>query len=190
MFRFTINFIYIVLLLCCISVMKNNLRANICNWRSTGASETVFDSIQNGIKFPLMREVGDFEINNGRFSFKEEEFLKTEISNLLLLGCIDVAAHKSKCVSPISCVPKKNGKFRLVTDLRHLNSYSQPPKVKYEDINTVIKVVKPKDFMVTADLQNGFFRVPFFHEDYKTLLGFKFKLTYYTWSVLPFGHNW
>lgn len=121
MFRFTINFIYIVWLLCGISIMKNNLRANICNWRSSGASETVIDWIQNG-KFPLIRDVEDFEINNGRFSFKEEEFLKTEISKLLLLGCIDVSAHKPKCVSPISCVPKKNVKFRLVTDLRHLNS--------------------------------------------------------------------
>ena len=91
-------------------------------------------------------------------------------------------------MSQISCVPKKNGKFRLVTDLRHINKQSIPPKIKYEDINTVISVVKPKDYIVTSDLQNGFFHVPV-HKDHQTLLGFKFRSEYYIWTVLPFGHN-
>ena len=52
----------------------------------------------------------------------------------------------------------------------------------------MIKVVEPKDYMVTADLENGFLHIPI-HKDHQTLLGFKFQLRYYTWSVLPFGHN-
>ena len=60
--------------------------------------------------------------------------------------------------------------------------------MKYEDINTVISVVRPKDYIVTADLQNGFFHVPV-HRDHQTLLGFRFKSHYYTWTVLPFRHN-
>lgn len=182
-----LNFIC-VLLLFYSCTMKNNLRSHLDAWKNIGSCDTVLNWIKSGIKFPLTREVESFEINNKVFTKSEETFLETEISNLLLLGCIDIAPLKPKCVSPISCVPKKCGKFRLVTDLRHLNTHTSPPKVKYEDINTVIKVVKPKDYMITADLQNGFFHIPV-HEEHQTLLGFKFKSTYYTWSVLPFGHN-
>ena len=163
--------------------MRNNLYFNLNKWQSIGASNTVLDWIENGIKFPL-----NFEIPNKTFLAKEESFLRSEISNLLLLGCINVADKRPNCVSPISCVPKKNGKFRLVTDHRHLNSYSHATTIKYQDINTVIKVVEPKDCMVTADLENGFFHIPI-HKDDQTLLGFKFQSRYYTWSVLPFGHN-
>lgn len=168
--------------------MRNNLRKNINNWISIGASDTVLDWIENGVKFPLVGDIESFELPNHKFSLKEKTFLKTEISNLLLLGCIERTSSKPTCVSPISCVPKKNGSFRLVTDLRHINSYSHPPKVKYEDINTVIEVVKPKDNIVTTDLKNVFFHIPV-HKDHQTFLGFKFSSYYYTWSVLPFGHN-
>ena len=123
--------------------MKNNLRRNIDNWKSIGASDTVLNWIEQGVKFPLIGDIDSFELPNGQFTHKQEEFLSSEISNLLLLGCIERVYTKPKCVSPISCVPKKNGKIRLVTDLRHINKQSIPPKIKYEDINTVISVVKP-----------------------------------------------
>ena len=60
-------------------------------------------------------------------------------------------------MSPITCVPKKNGTVRLVTDLHHLNSFSEPPKFKYEDINLVIKITQPKDYVISCALKDGFF---------------------------------
>ena len=186
MLRYNIIVVLITIFYTC--TMRNILCSNIQKWHSFGASDTVIHWIQNGVKFPITEEIPSFEIANKTFSPKEEAFLNSELSNLLLLGCINVSDEKPRCVSPISCVPKQNGKLRLVTDLRHVNSFSNAPKIKYEDINTVIKVVQPNDNMVTADLQNGFFHVPV-HRDHQTLLGFEFKSKYYTWSVLPFGHN-
>ena len=60
-------------------------------------------------------------------------------------------------------------------------------QAKNEDINTVINLIKPKDFIVTADLKNGFFHIPV-HPDQQELLGFAFQNKYYKWTVLPFGH--
>ena len=168
--------------------MPLSLQSNIDKWKSIGASNTIINWINEGVRLPLSGDIKSFEFNNGKFSAKESNFLKAEINNLLLQGFIDIAESKPQCVSPITCVPKKNGTFRLVTDLRHLNSFSSPPKFKYEDINSVIKVTRPKDYMVSCDLKDGFFHIPV-HEDHRTLLGFKYKSTYYTWNVLPFGHN-
>ena len=174
-----INFVFVLFVTC---IMKNNLCSNLNNWKNIGASDTILDWIENGVKFPLIQDISSFEVSNNKFSIKEENFLKSEISHLLILGCIERVSFKPKCVSPISCVPMKNGKFRLVTDLRHLNSYSPPPKIKYEDINTVINVAKPNDYIITADLQNGFFHIPV-HKDHQTLLGFKFGSHYCSSTV-------
>ena len=65
------------------------------------------------------------------FPLKKLIFLETEINSLLLKGCIDNADSKAKFISPITCVPRKNGDFKLVTNLQHLNSFSKPPKFKY-----------------------------------------------------------
>lgn len=81
--------------------MKNNLRSHLDAWKNIGSCDTVLNWIKSGIKFPLTREVESFEIKNKVFTKSEETFLETEISNLLLLGCIDIAPLKPKCVSPI-----------------------------------------------------------------------------------------
>lgn len=37
-------------------------------------------------------------------------------------------------MSPIGCVPKRNNKFRLITDLRKLNAYCDVPGYRNEDM--------------------------------------------------------
>ena len=52
---------------------------------------------------------------------------------------------------------KKRGDFRFILDLRYVNRCCVPQKFKNEDINTVIDIDRPKDYMRTADLKNVFF---------------------------------
>ena len=169
--------------------MKNTLGKNIKNWEKIGAPDHVIEWISDGVKFPITEDINDisFEIENKWLSPKDNEFLHAEISDLLLLGCIEKCDIRPKCISPIKCVPKKNGKARLVTDLRFLNSKSTAPKFKSEDITSVVSLIKPKDFIITTDLKSGFFHIPV-HTDHQELLGFKFQNTYFKWTVLPFGH--
>ena len=169
MFKFLV--FYFVLFLV---AMRLSLQSNIEKWKSVGASDTVINWLNNGVKFSLSDNVRSFEFQNGTFSQKETHFLESEIESLLTQGCIDIAECKPNCVSPITCVPKKNGDFRLVTDLRHLTVFSEPPKFKYENINSVIKITQPKDYMITCDLKSGFFHIPV-HKEHRTLLGFKVK---------------
>ena len=75
----------------------------------------------------------------------------------------------------------------LITDLRYINRRCTPPKFKNEDINAIIDLDKPNDFMCTADLKNGFFHIPV-NSEHQELLGFSFEQKYYKWTVLPFDH--
>lgn len=85
-------------------------------------------------------------------------------------------------------VPKHNGKLRLIVDLRRLNTCCQPPKFRYEDIETVCELVQAKDQLVTLDFKNGFYHIPV-KADHRTYLGIQWKGKYFVFNVLPFGAN-
>ena len=167
--------------------MRNTLGKNINIWEKIEANDQVLEWLNNGVKFPFSSEVSSFEIPNKNFNDTETTFLQTEVERLLLLGHIDKCEYKPKGVSPINCVKKKSGKFRLVTDLRNLNSKCTVPKFKQEDIQYVFSNVNNTDYMVTIDLKDGFFHIPVNKED-QEYLGFYFNGDYFKWTVLPFGH--
>lgn len=137
--------------------MRNQLSLHIDKWYEIGSSSTIINWLEEGVRFPIENPIEAFEIPNKSFSQTESAFIKKELQTLLLLGHIELCTEKPYCVSPINCVPKKKGDFRLITDLRYINNKGTPPTFKNEDINTVIDLVKPKDYIVTADLKNVFF---------------------------------
>ena len=63
---------------------------------------------------------------------------------------------KPKILSPIHAVPKKNGKFRLVIDMRYLNSHLMVPKFKMEGLETLASMVEKGDHMFMVDLQDDY----------------------------------
>lgn len=89
-------------------------------------------------------------------------------------------------MSPLNVVPKSDGSYRLILDLRELNKLCKPKTFIYEDINTVIKVIEPKDNLVTIDLKSAFYHIPILKE-HSTYLGFEWQGAFYKFVVLPFG---
>ena len=168
--------------------MSSRLRSNISAWQRINAPDFVQTWIKDGVKIPfkLNSDVSSFEFCNRQFNAKESTFLDSEISRLILLDCIEQCNNKPICVNPIHCVPKRNNNYRLITDLRHLNSQCKVPHYRNEDIRDTAKFVKTGDKFVTADLKDGFFHVPVARE-HRDYLGFCYKNVYYRWKVLPFG---
>ena len=62
---------------------------------------------------------------------------------------------------------KKKGKdkYRLIHDLRVLNSHCSNYKFKQEDIRVVEQIIRPKDYLTSIDLKDGFFHVKV-HKDF------------------------
>ena len=108
--------------------MKNQLGAHIDKWYEIGASDTVIDWLKHGVLFPLKDQIEPFELYNNSFSKAESDFIRTELQALLLLGHIELCEEKPYCVSPIKCIPKKKGDFRLITDLRYVHAKCTPLK--------------------------------------------------------------
>jgi len=155
-------------------------------WKNINAPQYVIDWVVNGVPIPFSQPVPDFELDNHRLNYIQCAFIDKEIQRLLLSGYIEPCDSKPKCVSPIGCVPKRNKKYRLITDLRHLNSHCDVPKFRNEDIRDCVKLISPNDQFVTTDIKDGFYHIKV-ASDFRDYLGFKWKNHYFRWSVLPFG---
>ena len=165
--------------------LKNFLK----EWEEIGAPVTVLQWLEQGVAIPFDTvPVTPIHCVNRQFTSKEKIFLDKEIDVLCAQNCIVKCKDRPFIVSPISTVPKKDGSFRIITDLRHLNGLCTPNKFLYEDITDVINILKPKDKLVTLDIKNGFYHIPV-RLDHRQFLGFQYNGSYYTWSVCPFGAN-
>ena len=87
-----------------------------------GASDTVIDCVTNGVLMCFNREPEPYVCKNPAFTGAESEFVSAEIDKLLFNGVVERVSMMPRCVSPLKVVLKKNGKFRLVCDLRYLKS--------------------------------------------------------------------
>jgi len=159
---------------------------NLDSWKNIHAPDYIVDWIRNGVPVPLTSDDISFELDNHRLSVTEEFFVDSEIQRLLLKGYVELCDYKPRCVSPIGCVPKKNKKYRLITDLRQLNSFCSVSSFKNDDIREAVKLVKPADRFVTTDIKDGFYHIQV-NSAYRDYLGFQWKGTYFRWTVLPFG---
>jgi len=118
----------------------SNLHQNIDHWKQIGAPSNVINWLENGVLIPFDQEPQSFYLPNRKFGFTKGEFIADEIASLLKSGAIREVNEPPTCISPISCVPKKGGKFRLIVDLRIINQSCVVPKFRYEDINAQLLI--------------------------------------------------
>lgn len=179
------------------SALYTNLQDKLGAWAAVGASASVLSWIEHGV--PLIRKeqsdidtLDNYRCDNRLNCPSQQVFVESEINRLLEAGAIEKCADAPACVSPLTCVPKKKQpdgsgpKWRLVTDLRHVNNLLVDSHFKHEDIRTVIQFCDFGDLMIKVDIKDGYHHLSVRECD-RDLLGFRFKDTYYRWRVLPFG---
>lgn len=155
-------------------------------WEQIGAPPTTVRWIKSGIRIPLVQQPQPFRLDNRTFSEVETSFIDSEIRELLACKAIEKCDTEPIYISPLHCVAKKGGKYRLILNLRHLNSYVHAPGFRNEDIREVANFVRNDDLLISVDIKNGFYHVPVHVED-RQFLCFEWKRTYYRFTVTPFG---
>ena len=169
--------------------LGESLNKNIAYWKEVTDNEVVLNWINEGVILPISDDPEPFFFQNKPFGQRQSVFIDEEINRLITEKCVERCeeGYAPRFVNPIQTVPKKDT-FRLITDLRHLNSLCTPPKFAYENIDDVLNIVAPLDKLVTIDLKNGFFHIPV-HRHYRDFLCFQWRDRFYRWCVLPFGSN-
>ena len=155
-------------------------------YQRIGANDTVLSWILNGIPIPFKDIPNHCYYQNRITSAKQEKFVTAEIDKLVQAGTIAQVNTKPHCILAIQCVPKKNGKLRLVVDSRPVNQYIKTPKFNQDGISTVAELIQPDDDLASIDLKDGFHHVPIL-EDHQKYFGIKWNGHYYVWRFFPFG---
>ena len=99
-----------------------------------------------------------------------------------------VSPSFAKAVSPVFTVPKPDGGFRVIVDLRQVNQYQRVPKFKLEGIKEARHLIKRGCFMTRLDVKDAFFS---FFNDRRALpyLCIKIKNQFYTHRSLTMGSS-
>ena len=123
------------------------------------------------------------------FSEREKQLIDEEITKLLTKGAIrKVSSCPYEFISSIFLVPKKTSDFRPVINLKPLNQFVQRIHFKMENIQMAMNFVSFGDYMVSLDLEDGYFSVPIFRPpcEYLRLI---WRDQRFEFTSLPFGYS-
>ena len=83
-------------------------------------------------------------------------------------------------------MPKPNGSYRFILNLKKFNEFVPTIHFKMEDIRTVINILEENDFLCSIDLKDAYFHIPVARE-HRKYLRFLFNGILYEFTCLPFG---
>ena len=116
---------------------------------------------------------------------EQSRVLEREVQDLLAKDAIEPTT-KSGFFSPMFVVPKKDGGWRPIINLRKLNAFLSVSHFKMENINSVRDVIQENDYMGKIDLKDAYLTVPVW-EKHRKYLKFAWGGQCYQFKSLPFG---
>ena len=164
------------------------LSKHIYAWEQIDTPEHLRTWIKEGVSIPFISSPVPCRFENRVANSEQKQFVNKKISELLTNGYISEVKNAPTCISPISCATKKNSeeKFRLISDMRHVNKYINVPKVRYEDHSQLPIVIKANDQYASIDLKDGFHHIKI-KQEFRTYFGMEWNGNFYQWNVLNFG---
>jgi hypothetical protein len=123
---------------------------------------------------------------NHQGAFQYADFIEECVKDLLKAKAVRHVKAKPKVVNPLNVTPKKNGKLRLILDLRHVNEYLSIPKFKMDSLKLLSTLATRGERLFAIDLAHGYHQIEMSKEaqDY---LGFEWEGQFYVFTALPFG---
>ena len=95
-----------------------------------------------------------------KFTDCESSLMDQEIHTLLQKGVIEETYHSfGEFVSNVFLRPKKDGQFRMILNLRNLNSHVEYNKFKMDILQSILKLVTHSSYMATIDLKDAYYSV-------------------------------
>ena len=153
------------------------------NWRKITSDDAILDIVEH---CHIQLKEGTNPINTSLprsfFNVKEEQIIEAEIQKLLEMKVLIEVDHCSdEYLSPIFVVPKKDGEYRMILNLKQFNENIDYHHFKMDTFESAIKLIKPDCYMASIDLRHAYYSIYIANEDQvKLRFGFKGKIFQYT----------
>ena len=175
---------------CSLPTPVGRLHSNLDFWKQVTQSQMILGIIQSGYIIPFYNFPPTAFLSNNRSALLEKEFVSAEIKALLDKHCVSKVSTPPTVINPLSVSHQREGKLRLILDLRHVNEYVMKQTLKLEDITQACQLFSVGDFLYTFDIKSAYHHIPI-HDHCKQFLGFSWpcndQIAYYVFNVLPFG---
>ena len=117
----------------------------------------------------------------------DQDLVGQEVQKLLDKGAIKIIDPcPNQYLSRIFLVPKRDGSFRPVVNLKPLNQFRATVHFKMESLAMMKDLLREGDWMASIDLKDAYLLVAIW-EGHRKYLGFTWKHTLYEFQCLPFG---
>ena len=113
--------------------INGSLKRHITDWENIGASAFILDIISSGYKIPFYLTPESSFSNNNRSAIEHSDFVRDSIEDLKANAFAIKVPFKPACVNPLTVSINKQGKKRLILDLRIPNKLIWKQRVKFED---------------------------------------------------------
>ena len=124
---------------------------------------------------------------NLRHNKNEEELISNEIETLLTKQVIEETSHEEgEFLSNVFLRKKKNGKYRMILNLKQLNEEVEYHHFKMETFEQALKLITPGCVMASIDIKDAYYSVPI-HSEYRKYLRFMWNGKVFQFSCLPNG---
>ena len=128
-----------------------------------------------------------FAVRETKFNKNEGEIMDIELQKLIDKGVIEETEHsEGEYISTVFLRPKKDGKYRLILNLKQLNEHIEYCHFKMERLCTALRLIKPGCFMGSVDLSDAYYSVNVTNNDRK-YLRFLWRGKLYQYTCLPNG---
>ena len=140
-----------------------------------------------GASIELSANCNQHRLPDHAFNEHEYSVVHQEIQKLIQKGVIiKVKCSPGQIVSGIFLIPKKDGTFRLIRNLKSFNEFVTHHNFEMDSLQTIIKLVTPICFMASIDMKDAYYSIPVKSEDGK-YLRFKWEDQFYEFTCLPNG---
>ena len=164
------------------------VRHHLPFWESLTNDPVILDAIQDHhTEFEAEYPTQTVQPTKIYFSAAEIMIIDAEIAQLVNKEVLQVTNRvPDGFISNIFIRPKKDGAFRMILNLKPLNTFADYHHFKMDTFRTALKLIRPGSFMASVDLKDAYYSIPIAEEDRKLLM-FQWKGKYYQFTCLPNG---
>ena len=152
---------------CCHNFKAGRVAADFAAWKDLTNDRVILSDVL-GARIELSYNPSQHRLPGHAFNEYEYSVVHQEIQKLIQKGVImKVKYAPGQIVSGIFLLPKKDGTFRLLLNVKSFNEFVTHHHFKMDSLQTIIKLVTPNCFMTSIDIKNAYYPIPVKSEDRK-----------------------